>query len=291
MRAMKIWFTAFRLRTLPLALASIGLGNLLAASEEALNWKVASLCLGAAILLQILSNIANDYGDSVHGADNEARVGPTRATQSGRISKSAMKKAVWVLIGFCLVFGYWLIHDESIVFHISGLAAIAAAVAYTAGPKPYGYVGLGDIFVFCFFGLIGVCGSYFLQTHHLNWQILLPAISCGVFCVAVLNINNIRDIKSDAKAGKITIPVRLGKKNAVIYHNALLVTGLTTAFFYVILNYSSPVEFLFIVCLPLMITNAVAIAGKDAAQLDPYLKQMALATLLFSFSFGLGYLL
>ncbi len=286
------WFSAFRLRTLPLAVASISLGSFLAAAEDSFQWQVSLLALLTAFLLQILSNLANDYGDSVHGADSERRVGPQRATQSGRITSRLMRAAVLVLVGLCLASGYLLIRGESYVFHVSGLAAIAAAVAYTVGPRPYGYVGLGDLFVFLFFGIVGVCGSYYLHTHRLNLLTLLPAVSCGVFCVAVLNINNLRDMTSDQLAGKITMAVRLGGYKARIYHWILLLVGLGSASAYIFLTYKTAWQWLFLAVVPLLLRNGRGIfSQQDATLLDPYLKQMALTTLLFSFLFGAGMLL
>lgn len=287
-----IWLHAFRLRTLPLATASIVLGSFLAAAENAFNLRVALLCFATAVLLQILSNLANDYGDSLHGADSAHRQGPQRAVQSGQISKAAMRNALIVLTGLCLLVGYILIKDESLYFHAAGIAAIIAAVTYTVGPKPFGYAGLGDIFVLLFFGIIGVFGSYYLQTHHLNWMILLPAAACGLFCVAVLNINNIRDFQSDKLAGKRTIPVRLGESRARVYHWLLLIGGFVCALIFTILNFKSAYQLMFFVTIPLILKNGFGISLKfDAREIDPYLKQMAILTLLFSFSFGIGILL
>ncbi len=288
----QVWLQAFRLRTLPLATSSIVLGSFLAAAEKSFNLKVAALCFATAVLLQILSNLANDYGDSQHGADSSYRQGPERAVQSGRISKTAMRNALIVFTGLCLLVGYFLIKDESFYFHAAGIAAIVAAVAYTVGPKPFGYAGLGDIFVLLFFGIIGVFGSYYLQTHHLNWLILLPAFSCGLFCVAVLNINNIRDFQSDKLAGKRTIPVRLGETRARIYHWLLLIGGFTSALIFTFLNFKSVWQLAFIVVVPMIWENGFGIYLKfDANELDPHLKEMAIITLLFSFSFGIGILL
>ncbi len=292
MRSIKIWVSAFRLRTLPLATASIILGSFLAAAENLFSIKVAGFCFLTATLLQILSNLANDYGDSVHGADNSSRQGPSRAVQSGQISKRSMQIALSVFVGLCLLAGYILIRGESWFYYLLGIAAIGAAVAYTMGPKPYGYAGLGDIFVLTFFGIVGVCGTYYLHTHSLNYMILLPAFACGLFCVAVLNINNIRDITSDASAGKITLPVRLGEKKARIYHWILLLGGTALALLYIVLNYKTPWQFLFLVTLPLIVKNGLSVSQKfGAVEIDPYLKQMAITTLIFCFSFGLGIVL
>ncbi|RMF63484.1 MAG: 1,4-dihydroxy-2-naphthoate polyprenyltransferase [Calditrichaeota bacterium] len=288
-RSLKVWLSAFRLRTLPLATASIMLGSFLAAADDAFRWQVALLCFATAILLQILSNLANDYGDTVHGADSSARVGPKRATQSGQISKAAMRRALWLFVGLSLGVGYLLVRGESIFYYLLGLAAIAAAIAYTAGPRPYGYAGLGDLFVLVFFGMVGVLGTYYLHTHRLDWTVLLPALSCGFFCVAVLNINNLRDLESDRRAGKYTIPVRLGGRRARLYHWFLLLTGLACATAYAVLNFRSPVQFLFLASVPLLLENGRRVwQQRDAAELDPQLRQMALTTLLFSLTFGLG---
>ncbi len=292
MSSIKNWVSAFRLRTLPLATASIILGSFLAAAEDLFSLKVAGFCFLTATLLQILSNLANDYGDSIHGADGSSRQGPSRATQSGKISMNAMRIAIVVFIGLCLFAGYILLRGESWIYYILGIAAIGAAVAYTMGPKPYGYVGLGDFFVLMFFGIVGVCGTYYLQTHSLNYLTLLPAFSCGLFCVAVLNINNIRDIKSDASAGKITLPVRLGEKKARMYHWVLLLGGTALALIYILLNYKTPWQFLFLITLPLIIKNGLSISQNfGAVEIDPYLKQMAITTLIFCLSFGLGIML
>lgn len=288
----KIWFSAFRLRTLPLATAGIGLGSFLAAAEGAFEWSVALLCLTTAIVLQILSNIANDYGDSQHGADSRHRKGPARAVQSGRISKSGMRAALAIFVILALGVGYPLVENESLLFHVAGLAAILAAVAYTVGPKPYAYSGLGDVFVFIFFGLVSVGGSYYLQTHTLNLQVLLPATSCGIFCVAVLNVNNIRDLESDRLAGKITIPVRLGINRARFYHWTLLFLGTGSALVFTVVNFKSPWQLLFLITLPLIIINGAQITSRsEASTLDGSLRQMVLITLLFTVTFGLGLLL
>lgn len=289
---LQIWFSAFRLRTLSLAVASIALGSFLAAAQGAFHWHVALLCLLTAVLLQVLSNLANDYGDTVHGADSVHRIGPVRVTQEGKVSTKVMRRVVTLFVALCLGVGYLLIRGESWVFHGLGVAAILAAIAYTAGPKPYGYAGMGDLFVFLFFGLAGVAGSYFLHTHQMDYSILLPAAACGFFCVAVLNINNMRDIASDRAAGKITIPVRLGAARARVYHWLLLTAGFISALVYILLNYNSPWQFLFLLTAPLFLSNGMAISSRtNAANLDPYLRQMAVTTLLFSLVFGAGILL
>jgi 1,4-dihydroxy-2-naphthoate octaprenyltransferase len=168
---------------------------------------------------------------------------------------------------------------------------IAAAVAYTVGNKPYGYLGLGDLSVLIFFGLVGVMGSVYLFTQQVDWTNALPALSCGLFSIAVLNVNNIRDIESDRAAGKFSVPVRIGRQNAIKYHWFLLIAGLGAAIAYTILNYHSPFQYLFVLATPLLVANGKAVSTKPSEALDPYLKQMAMSTLLFVVLFGVGTLL
>jgi 1,4-dihydroxy-2-naphthoate octaprenyltransferase len=296
----KAWVSAFRPRTLPLALASIIAGGFLAASHGQFRGAVVGLAALTTVLLQILSNLANDYGDSQNGADSVHREGPQRAVQSGAITPAQMKRGMllfgslsllsgllllWVALGTA---GAWIF----LTFFVLGLSAIWAAVNYTAGSKPYGYAGLGDLSVFLFFGIVGVCGTYFLQTRTLPLAVLLPAAALGCFATAVLNVNNIRDIRSDKLAGKITIPVRLGPTHARRYHWLLLLLGFGCAVVYVTLAYHSPWQWLFVLAAPLLLFNARAVwQRQDSMQLDPLLKQMALSTLVFTILFGIGQVL
>ena len=294
---MSPWISAFRPRTLPLALASILTGGFLAKATGHFNGAVVGLAALTTILLQILSNLANDYGDSQNGADSVHRQGPQRAVQSGAITPAEMKRAMWgfgtaalasgtALLLLALGFeGAWVL----LVFFVLGLSAIWAAVNYTAGSRPYGYAGLGDVSVFLFFGIVGVCGTYFLQAHRLPPAVLLPAAALGCFATAVLNVNNIRDIVSDKLAGKITVPVRLGPRRARGYHWALLLLGVAAAVAYVLFNYHSPWQWLFVLSLPLFFFNGTQVwQRQDSMQLDPLLKQMALSTLVFTLLFGIG---
>ncbi len=294
----KAWINAFRPRTLPLALSCIAMGAFLAASVNAFRWDIFVLCSVTTIFLQILSNLANDYGDSVHGADHEGRVGPTRAIQSGSITRESMRKALFIFIVLCLVSGVALIsislggNLSAILFFFGlGILSIVAAIAYTVGRKPYGYVGLGDFSVLIFFGIIGVLGSLYLFTQAVRWDHLLPAMSCGFFSMGVLNINNIRDIESDRMAGKYSLPVRIGRDKAITYHWVLLTGGLLAALFYSIVNYISAVQFVYLITTPLFLINGLSVSRKSAADLDPYLKQLAISTLLFVVLFGIGNLL
>lgn len=295
-----------RPRTLPLALASIGMGTFLAAAHGKFQLHIALLCALTTVLLQILSNLANDFGDSDNGADSAERVGPQRAVQSGQISRRAMLVAMGIAALLAMVSGIFLLWaaltsaegaiqwGTIALFALLGAAAIWAAVKYTAGDNPYGYAGFGDLSVLIFFGWLGVLGTYFLQANSLPLALFLPATSCGLLAVAVLNINNIRDIESDRAAGKFSIPVRLGRPRAIAYHWALLIGSMLVAFLYIWPTLAAGGGFwvlLFIVVLPLLLYNGLVVMRTPSEQLDPYLKQMALISLLFMLTFGIGQLI
>ena len=288
------WLHAVRLRTLPLALASIFAGSFLAYWRAAFRWEVLLLASLTTIFLQILSNLSNDYGDTVHGADSDARQGPVRAVQSGLITLPEMKRAMFLFGGLSLVAGLLLIYVSLqdwrlfLGFLGLGLAAIWAAIRYTSGNNPYGYAGLGDISVFLFFGLVGVCGTFFLHSLSADPLSLLIAVSLGCFSTAVLNINNIRDIESDLLAGKKSIPVRIGKTKALYYHWTLIVLAYACLFVFSWLS-MQPYALLASLILPWMLSIGKGIQqGENAAATDPFLKKMALSSLLWTLLFGLG---
>jgi 1,4-dihydroxy-2-naphthoate polyprenyltransferase len=291
-----VWLSAFRLRTLPLALSSIGMGTFLAAWRGFMDYGILTLCIITTIFLQVLSNLANDLGDSIHGADHEERKGPQRSVQSGAISKASMINAVILFVVLSFLSGIILLiytFANDVVSILSflgiGLLSIAAAIAYTVGKKPYGYAGLGDIAVLIFFGLVGVLGSYYLFAKSLTWDLLLPALSSGLLAVAVLNVNNIRDIESDTIAGKRSIPVRIGKSNAIIYHWVLLIISVLSVLVFSLIHFSHAVQFLYLIILPLIISTGRGIANQE--NIDPYLKKTALTAFFFVILFGTGLLL
>ncbi|WP_192350013.1 1,4-dihydroxy-2-naphthoate polyprenyltransferase [Algoriphagus sp. Y33] len=288
------WLHAVRLRTLPLALASIFAGSFLAAYKEVFRWEILLFASLTTIFLQILSNLSNDYGDTVHGADHQERQGPVRAVQSGLISLPEMKKAMYLFGALALVSGLLLLFlaiQDWVLFGVFlglGLAAIWASISYTSGSNPYGYAGFGDISVFVFFGLLGVYGTYFL--HSLAWDdsVIWIGIALGFFSAAVLNINNIRDIDSDTTAGKRSIPVRIGKKAAIVYNWFLILGGnyCLVIFAFITKEWTA---ILALVVLPLMIKIGIGVQkGKDSQAIDPNLKKMAISTLLWVILFGIG---
>jgi 1,4-dihydroxy-2-naphthoate octaprenyltransferase len=295
----KIWIDAARPRTLILATATVLMGTFLAAATGAARWPVAIFSLITALWLQILSNLANDYGDAIYGVDHHGRAGPVRAVQSGLVPAGKMRQAIiWsallaVMFGAVMLFialgleGFLALT----VFFVLGLAAVWAAISYTAGNTHYGYAGFGDLAVLIFFGWVGVVGSYYLQVLTFDPAVLLPATSCGLLAVAVLNVNNIRDIESDRQVGKLSIPVRLGLRRARIYHLFLLGAALLAALIYVFIDFAGPWQFLFFLSLPLIIQNGLAVSRRPPAALDPFLKQMSLTTLVFVLAFGAGQIL
>ncbi|QDH79673.1 1,4-dihydroxy-2-naphthoate polyprenyltransferase [Echinicola soli] len=288
------WLHAIRLRTLPLALASILMASFIAWFHGAFRWEVTVLAALTTTLLQILSNLANDYGDSVHGADSDDREGPVRAVQSGIIQPSEMKNAM-ILLGvssfLCGIVLLYVALESWLLFFTFigiGLLSIFAAINYTSGSNPYGYMGLGDISVFLFFGLVGVLGTYFLHSLDFSSTLVLPALSLGFFSTAVLNINNIRDIESDQKAGKKSVPVRIGRKAAIRYNWALIILGNVSLLLFSWLE-NAPGALVALLVLPLMADIGKNVQRKTrSSELDPYLKKMAISTLLWVLAFGVG---
>ena len=292
---MNKWIHAFRLRTLPLAFSCIIMGSGLAMADGQSNMIVFVLALITTFFLQVLSNFANDYGDFVKETDNEERVGPDRAMQLGLITKDEMVKAMWVIAVLCSIFGVWLIYEGTLglsfesagLFAVLGLTAMGAAVKYTMGKNPYGYVGLGDIFVFLFFGWLGVIGSYFLHTHSFDFMVLLPASSIGFFTTAVLNVNNMRDHEEDEKSGKNTLVVRIGIVKAKRYHFILNFLGIL----FVVLYTNSYMRAVWFVLSGIILFIKPAwemLRNKDHTSFDPYLKKQAIATFLFTIIFVFG---
>lgn len=293
--AFSIWLSTARPKTLPLALASILVGAALAYQAGAFNGITTLLALSTTLLLQILSNFANDYGDYLKGSDTAERIGPKRAIQHGMISGAELKSAlIWVaglatLSGIMLIgYAYETIQDLFVFLLLGGLAVVAA-ITYTVGKKPYGYFGLGDVSVLIFFGLLAVLGSFYLQAHHLQWMLLLPATACGLLATAVLNINNLRDIEQDKKVGKGTLIVRIGSQNGRIYHVLLLMLALLSYLIFGLLTFQHWYNFTFLLALPLIFKHGKRVyQHQHPAELRPILGQMAGIALLTNGLFALG---
>ena len=297
---MKQWIEAARVRTLPLSVSGILVGSFFAMSQSHFNWKIVFLALSTTIGLQVLSNFANDYGDGVKGTDNDDRVGPQRAIQSGAITPGAMRYAIFVTAFLTLVSAMLLIYKAfgvsnflySMIYFVLGILAIASAIRYTVGKNPYGYRGLGDVFVFIFFGWVSTVGISFMILKELDPVLFLPATAIGFLSVAVLNLNNMRDEESDRKVGKNTLIVKNGGAWGKKYHYFLIVTAMVLflVFAYIFdMNYDSNPEhfnidnyFYMVFYLPLILHLKRVKANTEPRLLDPELKKVALSTFFIS---------
>jgi len=267
------------------------MGSVLALYQDTHRPVVTLLALLTATLLQMLSNLANDYGDAQNGADLAGRIGPERMVASGKISLGKMKIAMWLFGILALISGVSLIVvglqgqslSSMLGFLALGLVSIVAAITYTAGKKPYGYAGLGDLSVLLFFGFTAVLGTYYLHSHQLSWSLLWPALGMGGFSVAVLNLNNMRDRESDLAAGKKTIPARFGGLIARRYHSAVVIISVLSifgySFFYGYKGLFFAAAFAGLLHLQ---TLSQVLKVKNLADYDPFLKQTALRTLLLT---------
>jgi 1,4-dihydroxy-2-naphthoate polyprenyltransferase len=235
MNGMRIWLMASRPRTLPAAVAPVLVGTAFAGFEHVFHPLRFVAALLGALFIQVGTNLSNDYSDARRGADAEDRLGPVRVTAGGLVPPRQVLIATYVSFGIAVLFGIYLIVVAGWILLVIGAASIVAGVAYTGGPKPYGYEGLGEVFVFLFFGIVAVTGSYYVQTIHLNWEAFALAVPVGLLASGILVVNNIRDIDSDRRAGKRTLAVRLGRRRtrvmfAVIIYLAFLLTPVTWAF-------------------------------------------------------------
>ena len=291
---MKNWLKAFRLRTLPLSLSGIVLGSFLAKSQGVWSLSTFLLAMLTTILFQILSNLANDLGDTLKGADNENRVGPKRTVQEGGISISKMKNAIVIFSISSIVSSIFLIRsatklsNDSIFFYtILAVLCVVAAITYTMGKKAYGYLGLGDFFVFIFFGLVSVLGVMPLYTNSFDWIYILPASTIGFLSTAVLNLNNMRDQINDKEVGKNTLVVKIGPQKAKVYHTLLIVLSAISLVIFSVFTGKYIILLSLIVYLFLLKHLMFVWQVKDFKQFDPELKKVALSTFFIALIFSL----
>ncbi len=295
---MKRWISAFRLRTLPLSLSLIAMGSVMAYQRGVFAWILCIFALMTTLGLQILSNLCNDYGDSVNGADNEQRVGPTRAIQSGAITSKEMRIAIVLWGLFSLTSGIVLLffayprlgYNGIITLFVIGLLCIAAAITYTIGKRPYGYIGLGDLSVFIFFGLVGVAGSEALYEGSLWIPSLLPASSIGLLSVGVLNMNNMRDYESDKQSHKNTLVVKMGIHKARVYHIILLSVSFICLIAYIII-YGKHTQYISLLSIPLFVKNVIFVIHHSGRDLDKQLPLIAMSTFFTVLLFVIGTLI
>jgi len=298
MDKIKPWISAFRLRTLPLSVSGIVVGSSIAYYNGFFNLSIFIFAVLTTLSLQVLSNLANDYGDGVKGTDNQTRIGPERALQSGKITPDQMFDAIKINILIVILFTFLLIYSAfntynflySLLFFVLGLLCIYAAIRYTVGSTAYGYRALGDIMVFIFFGLISVMGTYFLYAKQIDHVLILPACIIGLLSAGVLNLNNMRDIESDRTSNKITIAIKLGITKAKIYHSTLIVLAILLSILFVIFYYRSFANLVFMIVFIPLIKHTITInTTKEPKLLDPQLKILALSTFALAFLLGLGY--
>jgi 1,4-dihydroxy-2-naphthoate octaprenyltransferase len=301
----KSFIKAARLRTLPLSISGIIVGSYLGNNDVFYQssirpsvWETSIFWLAilTTIGFQVLSNFANDYGDGIKGSDKN-RTGEARMVSSGEITPKQMKSAMILTAIITLVIALLLIYvafgsenfGYSILFLGLGIASITAAIKYTVGNSAYGYSGFGDVFVFLFFGLLSVVGSYFLYTKHINIELFLPAISIGLLSTAVLNLNNLRDREEDKKNNKNTLVVKLGNDNAKKYHYFLISGALSTALIYVFIDFRNVYQLIFLVAFIPLVKNMKTVAQNNIpSELDSELKKVALSTFLFAILFGIA---
>ena len=297
---MKHWIQAARLRTLPLSVSGIIVGSMYALAHptnkiltptEVFSWRIFGFAILTTLGLQILSNFANDYGDGVKGTDNDDRVGPKRALQSGIISPEAMKRAIVVTSILTLISAILLIYfafretniGYSLFYLVLGILAIASAIRYTVGNTAYGYRGYGDVFVFVFFGLVSTLGVNFLFSKQLNFDLFLPATAIGLLSVGVLNLNNMRDEASDRKSNKNTIVVKIGAAKAKKYHYFLIISAMVLVLIFAIINDFNIDQYLFLLAyIPLTKHLITVYKNQEPRALDPELKKLALSTFALS---------
>jgi 1,4-dihydroxy-2-naphthoate octaprenyltransferase len=293
---MKHWIEAARLRTLPLSVSGIIVGSIYALAHptdeiltptDVFNWSIFGFAMLTTLGLQILSNFANDYGDGIKGTDNEDRVGPKRAIQSGVITPAAMKRAIIItsVLTLCSAMAliYYAFTDTnlfySLFYLVLGILAIFSAIRYTVGNTAYGYRGFGDLFVFIFFGLVSTLGVNFLYSKQIDAILLFPAVAIGLFSVGVLNLNNMRDEASDKKVGKNTVVVKIGGEKAKKYHYFLIISAMIFIILFAILSNFRVDQYLFLLAfLPLTKHLITVYKNEDSRALDPELKKLALST-------------
>lgn len=296
---LKASIKSMRLRTLPLSLSGVILGVTLAADKTDVSPWTAALIFLTTVCLQILSNLSNELGDTLSGTDSADRQGPKYALGSGDMTVGDIKKLILIFIGLCVISGLAMIQvsfgslfkTESICLEALGAAAIVGAMKYTLGKNPYGYRGLGDVFVFIFFGLVSVLGGYYVAARELPPLImLLPASAIGCFSVGVLNVNNIRDMKTDA-VNRVTVAIKLGMKGARIYQTILVTLGWALILVFCAVYDFAPGHYIFIITLPLYIKHLQGVWTRSERALDPMLPMLVISTFFLSILAGAGFLI
>ena len=295
MAGLKTWISASRLRTLPLSISGAVVGSSYAYFSGSFDSSIFILIILTTLSFQVLSNLANDYGDGVKGTDNKYRIGPERALQSGAVTPKQMRFAVilnafisaslsialiWVSFGLEQLF-------TSLIFVFLGALSIYAAISYTVGNSAYGYRALGDLMVFLFFGLLSVFGTFFLFSKQIDFRLLFPASAVGLLSAAVLNLNNMRDLESDKKSNKNTLAGYMGRKNAKVYHFLLILIAIVLMIvFQTVMSFSNIMIFSWIAFIPLLLHLKIVYSIINPERFDPHLKLVALSTFAMSLLFA-----
>ena len=289
--------SSMRLRTLPLSLAGVLLGGLLAVADYNVRPIVLVLVCLTTVCLQILSNLSNELGDVLSGTDTAEREGPAYGLNSGALTIREMKTSIGVFVALCCAAGaamVWVSFGtlwcmESLILLLLGAAAIVAAMRYTLGRNPYGYRAKGDFYVFIFFGLVSVLGSYFVCAHTIHsWLLLLPASAIGFFSMGVLNTNNIRDMETDAP-NRVTVAIKLGLNGARIYQTVLIIAGLASMAAYTALRLPDWRHWLWVITLPLYIVHLRGVWTNTGRALDKYLPMLVITSCALGILAGAGF--
>ena len=292
----KKYLKSFRLRTLPLSASGIIMGTFLSMSYGIFDIIIFIFALLTTNSLQILSDLANEYGDAQKGTDNNSRIGPKRGLQAGEISQKELIHLIYIFIILSIILGIILIfvsfdnlmNTSSIIMLTLGAASIFAAIKYTVGKNAYGYKGLGDFFVLIFFGLLATMGSFFIMSSKIEMAVLLPAFSIGLFSMGVLNMNNMRDIENDKICGKITIPVKIGEKNGKIYQTLIISLGVICTLIFSIVRNSNIWGYLFLITTPIFIIHLINVWKFHGREYDSQLKIVSIATFVFAILVAIG---
>lgn len=289
--------SAMRLRTVPLSVSGVILAIFLASGDYFVKWETIVFLLLTTILLQVLSNVCNELGDYLNGADSSQGRDASQALKDGSMSEKHLRTMIYILVALAIASGLTMIYFsfgslfklESLMLILLGYFAIKAAMHYTLGNNPYGYRGLGDLYVFMFFGMVSVLGAYFVCTHSFgSYKMFLPAVSIGLFCTGVLNVNNIRDMENDRGIRK-TIPLKIGERNAKIYQTVLIILGLGCMVAYFCLTYPNWKHWMFMLTLPLYIIHLVKVWKYSGKSLDPQVPFLSITTFLLAILAGAGY--
>ncbi len=289
----KIWFLSIRPKTLPAAAGPVLIGTALAYGDRPIHIGIFLATILAALLIQIGTNLSNDYFDYVKGVDTKERTGPVRATQAGLVSPAAMMWASVGIFGLAAVLGLYLISRGGWPIMVIGILSILSGILYTAGPLPLGYVGLGELFVLLFFGPVAVGGTYYLQTHSINPIVIIAGLAPGLISTAILAVNNLRDRRTDKAAGKKTLVVRLGRKFGVFEYIACVVTAslIPVVLCWITKGHYGSLVSVFALYTAWKSIYAVYLKGDDAPTCNQVLEDTGKFLILFSVLFSAGWVL